>query len=197
MPKAGVSTDSSRMATAASPIDLAGPACAGPPRMSFPKFLVFGYGNPSRGDDALGPMLLEWLTAQACPDTEYLTDFQLQVEHALDLEGRELVLFVDAHLSCRPPFEFTELAPVCDKSYTTHAVSPGAVLQVYREIKGQEPPPSFLLSIRGERFELGEGLSESARINLAEACEFAARLYAEPSLVVWRSLLSGRVTASA
>ncbi|QSA99140.1 hydrogenase maturation protease [Methylococcus sp. EFPC2] len=162
-----------------------------------PKLLIFGYGNPSRGDDALGPLLLERLAEQRFPGIEYLTDFQLQVEHALDLEGRDLVLFVDAHLSCRPPFEFARLEPKCDASYTTHAMSPGAVLQAYREIKAEEPPASFLLSLRGERFELGEELSRAARENLEEAGEFAGRLCAEPALERWRSLLNRRVTADA
>ena len=57
--------------------------------------LLLGYGNPSRGDDALGPMLLEMLEADRragrAPDNfETLTDFQLQVEHALDLQRRRL-----------------------------------------------------------------------------------------------------------
>ena len=43
--------------------------------------LLLGYGNPSRGDDALGPMLLEMLEADRragrAPDNfETLTDFQ-------------------------------------------------------------------------------------------------------------------------
>ncbi|MDP3326412.1 MAG: Ni/Fe hydrogenase, partial [Hydrogenophaga sp.] len=61
--------------------------------------LVFGWGNPSRGDDALGPLLVEQLAGLAQMSSgrlECLTDFQLQVEHALDLRGRERVLFVDA-----------------------------------------------------------------------------------------------------
>ncbi|MDP2785684.1 MAG: Ni/Fe hydrogenase, partial [Sulfurimicrobium sp.] len=62
--------------------------------------LVFGYGNPSRGDDALGPLLLEQLAALNLPHVELLTDFQLQVEHAVDLQGRERVLFIDASVSC-------------------------------------------------------------------------------------------------
>lgn len=153
--------------------------------MTLPKLLIFGYGNPSRGDDALGPLLLERLAARRFPDTEYLTDFQLQVEHALDLEDRELVLFIDAHLSCRPPWEFTRLEPMCDASYTTHAMSPAAVLQVYREIKGQEPPPAFLLSIRGECFALNEGLGSSARLHLEAASVFAESLCARPDPTVW------------
>ena len=39
--------------------------------------LVIGIGNPSRGDDAIGPLAIERLGALGLPDTELLTDFQL------------------------------------------------------------------------------------------------------------------------
>jgi len=156
--------------------------------MEKPGVLIFGYGNPSRGDDAIGPMLLEHLEARQWEGIELLTDFQLQVEHALDLEGRRLVLFVDAHLSCPPPFAFGPLTPACDASYTTHAMSPAAVLQVYREIRRREPPPGFLLSIRGERFELGQDLSTAGAANLDAALTFAEGLCVRPQLAHWLSL---------
>ncbi len=152
--------------------------------------LIFGYGNPSRGDDALGPLLLERLQADGLTDIEFLTDFQLQVEHSLDLEGRDLVLFIDAHVSCSSPFAFTTLLPEGDRSYTTHAMSPAAVLQVYQQINRCPPPPSFLLSLRGERFELGEGLSPAAQANLEAALQFARELCARPVLSHWQSLCS-------
>jgi hydrogenase maturation protease len=150
-----------------------------------PALLIFGYGNPSRGDDALGPLLLERLEAQGFADVECLTDFQLQVEHALDLQGRELALFIDAHLSCPPPFTFTALRPESDRSYTTHAMSPQAVLQVFAEIHHCPPPPAFLLSIRGESFELGEPLGPAAQANLDAAAQFAAKLCARPEAGHW------------
>jgi hydrogenase maturation protease len=159
------------------------------PLPPIPKLLIFGYGNPSRGDDALGPMLLERLEAEAYPGVECLTDFQLQVEHALDLEGRELALFIDAHISCPPPFTFTRLHPENDRSYTTHAMSPAAVLQVFTEIHQRPPPPSFLLSIRGERFELGEALSLAAQANLDAAVAFAHKLCVNPERDYWQSRL--------
>jgi len=157
-----------------------------------PTLLIFGYGNPSRGDDALGPLLLERLETEGVSGIECLTDFQLQVEHALDLEGRELALFIDAHLTCTPPYEFTLLQPELDRSYTTHAMSPAAVLQVYQQINHRPPPPSFMLSVRGERFELGEGLSLSAQANLEEALQFTQLLCARPELSYWRSLCRKR-----
>ena len=105
--------------------------------------LIFGYGNPSRGDDALGPLLLERLEAINLPHVELLTDFQLQVEHALDLRDRDKVLFIDASVSCTAPYAFSRLQPQKDTNYSSHAMSPTAVLHVYREIYGTPPPLIF------------------------------------------------------
>jgi hydrogenase maturation protease len=155
--------------------------------------LLFGYGNPSRGDDALGPMLLEAIENSARVDRnniEMLTDFQLQIEHALDLESREQVVFVDASVACVAPFEFSKLQPEYDDSYTTHEMSPAAVLQVYQSVNKALPPPCFLLSIKAGKFELGEELSASARENLLQACAFTEKLLAEPKLTEWLKLTS-------
>lgn len=133
--------------------------------------LIFGWGNPSRGDDALGPLFAEHFAELARRHPEWgevdcLTDFQLQVEHALDLQGRDRVLFVDASLDAPAPFSLTRIEAARDASFTTHAMSPQAVLKVYADIDDGEPPPCWLLAIRGEQFELGEGLGGTARSHL-------------------------------
>jgi hydrogenase maturation protease len=158
--------------------------------------LVLGWGNPSRGDDALGPLFIERLQAMVGPDAfkperraertdgggtprvtparvAWLTDFQLQVEHALDLVGRERVLFVDAGSRCAAPFEVSAVLPARDASFTTHAMTPAAVLQVLRDIGQGEPPPCSLLLIRGEQFELGAPLSDAASAHLEAALAWA------------------------
>lgn len=154
------------------------------------RVLVFGYGNPGRGDDALGPLLLEQLERElstmekeAAGGIEFLTDFQLQIEHALDLAERDLVLFIDAHVSCTPPCALECLSPAPERGYTTHALHPGAVLRVFQEIRNAEPPSAFLLSVRGEEFELGAALTPAAERNLSAALELALRLcrVAEPA----------------
>lgn len=152
--------------------------------------LVFGYGNPSRGDDALGPLLVSTLEGgavhgDATNPVEFLTDFQLQIEHALDLNKRRLVLFADAHVGCAAPFEFTRLAEARDDSYTTHAMSPAAILHVYRRIVGAEPPPTYLLSLRGQRFELGEDLTNDARNHLTAALAFMRDLIRNATPEYW------------
>lgn len=141
--------------------------------------LIFGWGNPSRGDDALGPLFVEHFAALAARHPEWgevdcLTDYQLQVEHALDLQGRRRVLFVDASLDAPAPCSLQRIEATRDASFTTHAMSPQAVLKVYADIDDGEPPPCWLLAIRGERFELGEELSDAARRSLEAALQLAA-----------------------
>ena len=155
--------------------------------------VLFGYGNPSRGDDALGPRLLDraaaWLEGRPDLEVDVVADFQLQIEHALDLKGRDLALFLDADAACAGPFAFRPVAPARDESYSTHELSPGAVLQVFRQVEGP-PPPAFVLSIRGERFDLGEPLSPQAEAHLEAAWAFLEDLLADPRPAAWMAKVS-------
>ncbi len=134
--------------------------------------LVFGWGNPSRGDDAMGPLVVDAVEGWDLPGVECLTDFQLQVEHALDLKGRQRVLFVDASTEAAAPFEVSRLAPSRDASFSTHEMSPAAVLQVYRDVEATDPPPCRVLAIRGERWDLGTAPSPAALTHLNAALEW-------------------------
>ena len=136
--------------------------------------VVFAVGNPSRGDDAIGPALFEhllvWLDREGLAQGfELIEDFQLQIEHVLDLRGRQLALFIDAGEGTPAPFSFRRVLPSSGIAYTTHELPPEAVLQVFRQTEGSEPPPSFVLCVRGEGFELGEPLSEAAQQRVEQA----------------------------
>ena len=138
--------------------------------------LVLGIGNPSRGDDALGSLFVdraaESLRAEVgAGQVELLTDYQLQIEHALDLVGRERVVFVDASVRAEAPYVYARVEPHRDDSFSSHALSPAAVLDTHRVVLG-EPPPAWVLAIHGSRFELGEDLSAPAAANLEAALIF-------------------------
>lgn len=138
--------------------------------------LVLTCGNPSRGDDALGASLFDMLGAHKLKtgelaDVEVLTDFQLQIEHAVDFEGRDCVIFADASVTCTEPFEFRPLTAARDDTFTTHAMSPASVLAVYRQVNGREPPPAFMLEIKAYEFGLGKAMSAGAKANLQQAFE--------------------------
>jgi hydrogenase maturation protease len=144
--------------------------------------LVFGWGNRSRGDDALGPMCVEQLRALSGGggEVEYLDDYQLMIEHALDLVGRRRVLFIDASLSACAPFEAGTVSAARMCRLDSHALPPEALLQVYRELQREAPPPCTLLAIRGERFELGVPPSAAALDHLQAAVAWARAWLAAP-----------------
>ena len=125
------------------------------------RWLVFGVGNPSRGDDALGP-LFDRAFGSVVRDGRAifpvalatLTDFQWQIEHALDLADIDVVIFVDASVRAEPPFELAPLAAKFDATHSTHALSPACLLAVAERL-GQTVPEAWLLAIPGRAFELG------------------------------------------
>ncbi|MDQ6996450.1 MAG: hydrogenase maturation protease [Mariprofundus sp.] len=143
-----------------------------------PATLLFGYGNPGRGDDGVGPALIEAMQKHLSDhdrtaDIECLTDMQLQIEHITDMVGRERILFIDADMSCEEACSLRPLLSEKDDSYTSHAMSPGALIYTYQQIYGTPAPASYVLSIRTYHFELGDDLCEDARQNLCLAIEMA------------------------
>ncbi len=131
--------------------------------------VVIAVGNPSRGDDAIGPLLAARLEALDLPGIEVITDFQLAPEHALDLAGREKVIFVDAGEGTTAPFELRRIAARDDRSYTSHAMSPAAVLAAYERAVGGAPPEAWVLCVAGANFELGEPPSPAAAAGMEAA----------------------------
>lgn len=147
--------------------------------------MVIAVGNRSRGDDALGPLLLERIAARF-PEIRALDDFQLQIEHALDLGDADLALFIDAATGLDQPFAFTEIAPAGDPAVFTHALSPSAVLDVFRRIEHRPPPPAFVLALRGDNFALGAPASDDALLALEAAWRFIQPLLMTPDVAYWR-----------
>ena len=162
--------------------------------MSAP-LVIFAVGNPSRGDDALGPVicarLAELVVSRGLTDEiELIEDFQLNIEHALDLLGRRMALFIDAGENTPAPFLFSRLVPSREMGHSTHALSPECVLGVYEQTEGLAPPPAFLIGVRGECFGLGEPLSPAASRHMAAAQVFIDRLLDRRQPADWASLLA-------
>ena len=93
--------------------------------------------------------------------------------------GRYRVLFVDAATHCSAPFEVTQVQPARDASFTTHALSPAALLQVYQQLGSGPTPPCSLLAIRAEHFELGQPPGPVALAHLAQALQWGQRWLAQ------------------
>jgi len=138
--------------------------------------LVIGYGNPGRRDDGIGPELARRLEGSRPEGVTVDSDYQLMIEDAADVAGHEVTVFVDASTSCPEPFLFREVHPREDASFSTHSVSPEAVVHLAAKCFGGRPR-AFVLEIRGYDFDgFGEGLSARAEANLSAAAGFLAGL---------------------
>ncbi len=135
------------------------------------KVLVYGYGNPGRQDDGLGPALVERLAAERLSGVATDSNYQLQVEDALSVSESDTVIFVDAAVSGEEPFSFTELEPADEITFTTHSVSPGSVLALCNEMYGRAVR-AYVLAIRGYGWEFLEELTPVAQQNLDQALCF-------------------------
>ena len=163
--------------------------------------LIFAIGNESRGDDAIAPLLLRRLaerleTSDIAGQFELLEDFQLQVEHATDMVGRKLVLFIDAGMDTPAPYTFYRVQSNDSRTLFSHASTPEAVLSTYQQVYQQEPPPAFVLCIRGEQFELGEAASPEAEQRMELAIELLQELTHQAEQSSWEKCLMAEKQAN-
>ncbi len=135
------------------------------------KILVIGIGNPGRTDDGLGPALAEAVETWNLPEVKTSINYQLNIEHAADIAESDLVIFIDASVQANTPFEFYQARPAARDSFTTHAMEPESVLALCRQVYHKEPP-AFILGVRGECFELAEGISKSGTKHYDQAERF-------------------------
>lgn len=145
------------------------------------RVLVFGYGNPGRQDDALGPKVVERLAHWWGKGVTLETDFQLNVEHAADVADHDRILFVDAAVSGKSPFQLQRTRSDATITFTTHSVAPASILAIAEECF-QVVPRAWVLAIRGYEFELQEGLTAKAQDNLEQAVKLVDNL-----LRAWRT----------
>ncbi|MBN2615867.1 MAG: hydrogenase maturation protease [Bacteroidales bacterium] len=137
------------------------------------KILIYGYGNPGRRDDGLGIAFADEMGKWAKKffpgsiDTE--TNYQLNIEDAELISHYDAVVFVDASLENMNSFALTPIEPSPDTlEFTMHAVSPGYVIHLCHDLF-QKKPKAYLMHIKGYEWNMQEGLTEQASINLKNA----------------------------
>ena len=143
---------------------------------------LIGYGNPGRCDDGLGPAFAARIAARNLPGIDVSTDYQLTVDHALDIAGAARVVFVDALMRCDAPFRFTAIGPAGSGELASHSLDPSSVLALAATLFDARPE-AYLLGISGEDFgEVREGLSPMAEHNLRLAEAYFTKWMEETGL---------------
>jgi hydrogenase maturation protease len=148
--------------------------------------LILAYGNPGRGDDALGPVFADRAREWESSEVEIQAAFQLNIEDAATLAEFGRVLFVDASETAGEPFSWERAYPAPAVSFTSHSMAPETVLAI-SEDHFSARPEAWTLAIRGYNFELCEGLSDQARHNLDEAVRHVQSL-----MDTWRETKDGK-----
>ena len=143
---------------------------------------IIGYGNPHRRDDGIGPYVVEQLSR----DLGRETGIALRSLHQLDpvlaeeLQGAEVVILVDATVK---PLErgllWTRVQPEqqvspCGMHHLKPSILAGLLESLY-----QGSPTMWLVSVQGNDFGFGEGLSleaqEKAERASSEIVQFCLR----------------------
>lgn len=147
------------------------------------EWVVFGIGNRSRGDDAAGPLILDWLADQPPPPGGWLLleVFQLQPEHVLDMAQGRQVLFVDADLglTAQTPWRLEPCTPETHLAAFSHYLTPAQLLGVFAQIFGSPAPTAWVWHLRAEQLNLGHPpslalhhtLNQLERYGLGEASQ--------------------------
>ena len=120
--------------------------------------LCIGYGNPLRGDDAVGPALAR---AQGG-----IAVHQLLPELAERIARERVVVFLDARADLAPGA--VEVMPLETTGAATHSCSPRSLLRLAREVYGSAPI-AVLIGIGAASFELGAPITPAARRGMREA----------------------------
>lgn len=168
-------------------------SCEGTERATGPTVCVIGFGNPQRGDDGIGPYILSRLDA-ALAGTHAVRTIscrQLVPELEEEIENVDLLLLVDASaVQVNGGWEWGEVEPDLGQwHFFTHQLTPSFFLGLADAVYKRHPM-TWLVSVQGEDFELGEGLSPAALARAVRAADEIVAFVEE-----WISLRHGVVLA--
>ena len=136
------------------------------------KRLVIGVGNEYRRDDGIGIRLAERVSR---PGADVLTVSGIYPELAETLREYDMVVFVDAAIE-GDPVKLSRIYPEESSMPLFHQITCGGILAL-TEALYHTCPETWLLAVRGYDFEHGEGLTEKAQENLAQALKSMEELF--------------------
>lgn len=143
------------------------------------RFLIIGYGDKLRGDDAVGLRVAEIVASWHLPSVQSLAVPQLTPELVNDIAASDYVIFVDA-CSRSSGSSTLQLDPIviggCSsrtlavKEKETHCYDPLSLLELTQQLHNRAPQAWFL-KVPIESLEVGEELSSTTE----RGCDRAVR----------------------
>ncbi len=137
--------------------------------------LVIGYGSDLRGDDGAGRRVADHIEARQIAGVTVRSVTQLTPELALDIAGKDVVVFVDASVD---DVEVTvrELDAVASAGgVMTHHGDPPSVLSMVDSV-GDPPRRTYVVSIPATNFDLGTEVSKQTAAAVDAAVDVVQKL---------------------
>ena len=148
--------------------------------------LIYGYGNPGRMDDGLGSELVnaleQWAKENSMDNIEFDSNYQLNIEDAYEISTKDMVIFVDASQEDIDDFLLTKVDENSKLSFTSHEASPGYIYHLSKKLFNKSPE-TFLLHIKGYKWDFQQGLSEEAKLNLNKAIAYMKIVLKNPDKI--------------
>ena len=135
------------------------------------KIYVYGFGNPGRQDDALGPAIIDKLESDGVEGIILDSNYQLNIEDAHNISVCSKVIFVDASIDADEPFSFNKIEPSAEITFTTHTMSPESVIALVKDLYDKDME-AYVLAVKGYEWEFIEGLSSGAADNFNKTYTF-------------------------
>lgn len=135
------------------------------------KVYVYGFGNPGRQDDGLGPAIIDKLESDGVEGIVIDSNYQLNIEDAHNISICDKVIFVDASIDADEPFSFNKIEPSAEITFTTHTMSPESVIALVKDLYDKDME-AYVLGIKGYEWEFIEGFSSGASDNFNKAYTF-------------------------
>lgn len=130
--------------------------------------LVIGYGNSLRGDDGIGPAIVEALGQIPLPGVRTLISPLLAPELADPVSRAREVIFVDASALPQTSVLWRPLAPAENAQIIAHAADPQILLALARDVFGHAPEAWWLtLPVYDMGFQVGLSPGASAHFQPA------------------------------
>jgi hydrogenase maturation protease len=139
---------------------------------------IIGYGNCHRRDDGAGRHVAEHLMPRygAVSGVRILSLHQLGPELAEDLQAAGAVVFIDAAMG--PQFRgrtWRRIRPVSDMAGVSHSLTAAALLGLTQILYGR-CPPAWMVSVQGNDFGFGDGLTQATADHAIQAAREVARV---------------------
>lgn len=146
--------------------------------------LIIGYGSTLRCDDGIGYIIAEQLMDAPSiinqqSTAEVIARHQLTPDLADAVHQADQVIFIDACADAAPgEVRVAEVKPSGENwGAFAHEMSPGVLLDCVKDLYGKTPR-AHLITIGGEKFDIGEGLTPTVQAAIPAVLSQLSRLVA-------------------